>query len=152
MIAIIGMCMIVKTAGAVIQKMCGYDQDDCRNQQPDFVGNKKLFYYQQCHTGAEQQQRQFAMMMPAITMIQGVGPDTKSQQYHTGFKKSVVDDVNAKQRKTRQKQRQQGAMYRAGDRGGDPPCIPVYFPDSFLHKKQKYKKATLLQNFNRVLI
>ena len=114
MIAIVGMGMIVNAAGAVIQKMCGYDQDDRRYQQPCFVGNKELFYYQQRHTEAEQHQWQFAVMMPAVTMIQRVGPDTKSQQYHPGFKKNVIYDVNAKQGKTRQKQRQQGAMYRAG--------------------------------------
>lgn len=39
-------------------------------------------------------------------------------------------------------------MNRTGDRGADPQGVPIYFSNPFLHKEQKYEKATVLQNIN----
>ena len=46
MIAIIRMRMIMQPAVAKIQDMRGDNEQYCRNQQPGFILNKKLFKYQ----------------------------------------------------------------------------------------------------------
>ena len=82
------------------------------------------------------------MMMLFITMIQRIGANTQSQHDHPCFKESIVNDIDAKQRQTAEKQWQQGTMYGAGQRSPDSYSIPGGI---ILHNKAKILKATWLQ-------
>ena len=74
MVTIICMCMIVHPAKPEIQKMGRYYQHYCRYQQPGFIFSKKLFQYQENKPGKKYNQRQPAVMMFSITVVQGIRP------------------------------------------------------------------------------
>ena len=45
MITIISMSMIVHPTKAIVEKMCRYNENDSREEQPRFVMNKKEFQH-----------------------------------------------------------------------------------------------------------
>lgn len=83
------------------------------------------------------------MVMFFITVVKRIRADTKCQYNHTGFKKTIVNNIDAEQGEAAEKQWQQCAMDGAGQRSPNTQCIPI---DPVFHKEQQiYKKATLLQ-------
>jgi hypothetical protein len=107
--------------------------------------NKKLFQHQENKTCRKKNDRKLTVMMSFISMIQGIYADKQGQSDHPGLKKNIMDDIDTKQRQAAHQQGQQGTMYGTSQRSGDTYCVPVYpeFHKSF----QRYKKATLLQNY-----
>lgn len=58
------------------------------------------------------------MMFP-VSMVKGIGADEKSKHNHPCFKINIMNNVDPKQWKTAEKQRQQCTMYSTGQRGPD---------------------------------
>jgi hypothetical protein len=54
-------------------------------------------------------------MMPGIAMVQGITADAKSQQNHSPFKKSIVNNVNAEYGQSTQNKGEQCTMYGTED-------------------------------------
>ena len=94
MITIISMSVIVEAAKFVIKKMGRNYESCCRNKQPGFIANKKLFQHQQNESDRKNYQWQPPMMMPAVAMIQRKASNPESQQDHSCFKCSIINNVD----------------------------------------------------------
>lgn len=79
--------------------------------------HEEFFHHEKYKTSEKQRERYQAVMVFFITMIKGVGTDTKSQPDHTPFEEDIINDIDAKQRQTAEKQGQQGTMNGTGQRG-----------------------------------
>lgn len=56
------------------------------------------------------------MVMAFESMVEGIAANQDRQEDHTGFKRDIFDDIHAKQRQCRHKQRKNGAMNGTGHR------------------------------------
>jgi len=102
--------------------------------------NEKLFYDQENEPGRKYDQGQQTVMMFIKTMVQGIGSNTESKPDHGCFKSRIMNDIDAKQRETAEKQWKESTMNGTGCRCGNAESVPVYF---VFHKSfQRYKKAT----------
>lgn len=98
MTAILRVSMIMYAAGPVIDNMGYNDQHHRHRQQQKLVLMPQLLGHQEAHARQENQQRNQAVMMLAISMVHGPGPDTEGQEYHEVFKEQVINDIDSKYR------------------------------------------------------
>lgn len=69
MVAIVCVCMIVYTTGAVIPYVCDHDQRNSRDQQPGFISDKEeLFRDEEYASDVKQNQRLKAVVVLFITV------------------------------------------------------------------------------------
>ena len=127
MLAIPRMAVIRFFTEIIIKIMSDYYSHYCGDQQPVLQVMPVLLGEQQRYACQENIQRQEVVMVLPIAMRQRYRTDEHGQEDHEIFERNVVYNINAEQRKAGKHQRQHGAMYSAGQRGGDPQCVPIYF-------------------------
>ena len=76
------------------------DEQDRNRQEPYFIMMPILFGQKEQDAEAEEDHRNNAMVMFLISIIKGNGSYAKSEKDHEGFKCQVMDDIDAKDRKT----------------------------------------------------
>lgn len=94
MITIFRMSMIMCAAEPVIKKMSQNDEYNCRNKQPGFVTNKKLFHHKKNKAHRKNKKGKQAMMMSPVAMVQGIASDTEGQYDHACLKYNIIDDID----------------------------------------------------------
>lgn len=90
--------------------MGGDDQADGEGEKGQFVRMPYLFGYQKYHPAYEQQQGDPAAMMTPETMPKGADADRQGQPDHPVFEGGIVNDVDAHDGQTGQRQGEDGAM------------------------------------------
>lgn len=110
-----------------IQKMRSYNGYYRRNEQPKLIIMPVLLGKQQRYAPQENIQRQQAMVVLPVAMMQCYGSYTHRQKDHKIFERYIVYNFNSKQWQAGKYQWQYGAMDGAGQRSCNTQCIPVDF-------------------------
>lgn len=95
MVAVFGMRMIVYPARAEIDDMGRHDQYHRHRQEPKLVLVPDLFEQQENDACRKHQQRDQAVVMFAISVPHGPGPDGKRQEDHEVFKVQIINDIDS---------------------------------------------------------
>lgn len=104
-IAVIGMGVVVNTAGAVVDNVGRYNENYCEREKPKLVIVPYLFGNQQYNAYAKYNGRQIAMMMFPVAMPKGIHSNHKGDKDHRVFQQYILNDIDAKNRQAGKQKR-----------------------------------------------
>ena len=102
MVTVVGVSVIMNTAGFVVENMTTNNKHQSKGKKPVLIVVPDLFGNEKTYSGSKNKNGHKTMMMPAVAMPKGVRSYNKGKRDHEIFEADIIHDVHAQNRQRSQ--------------------------------------------------